>query len=368
MSGTQHYRDSRKQAGMVSILVTMILLIVISLIVLGFAQISRRNQRQTLDRQLSSQAFYAAESGVNDVRNLINQALAAGNAIPSKPDCTGGAGPAAVFYGSLSSVLDGASKVSYTCVMVDPSPESLAFSDIGPVGTIVPLTSGSGANFGSVKLTWQSKTGSATPTNGCPANATNKFSPTTSWTCGYGVLRFDLVPVSSGSLNPATLQDTTYTSFLVPVPSSATTTTSYPGGAPASRNGNNLIATHCTNTECSMTINGLSTNKYYMRLQSFYQDVSLQITATETSGSTASLQGSQAVVDATGKAQDILRRIQVRLPLTASSANLMSDYALQTTDSICKRFAAVDGYFQSSAATVVPGLSNLTTPPNPACQ
>jgi len=369
MSATQQYRNSQNQAGMVSILVTMLLLIVISLIVLGFAQISRRNQRQTLDRQLSSQAFYAAESGVNDVRNLIEQALAAGNTVPAKPDCTNGSGPAAAFYSSLNPTINAGSKVSYSCVMVDPAPKSLAFSDVGPTGTVVPLFSGSGANFGTVKLTWQSKTGSATPTTGCPTTATNRFSPTTSWTCGYGVLRFDIVPVSSASLSPSTLQDTTYTSFLVPVPTSATTSTSYPGASPASRNGNNLIATRCNNTECSMTINGLSTNKYYMRLQSFYQDVSLQITATEAiTGNPASLQGSQALIDTTGKAQDILRRIQVRVPLTPSSTNLMSDYALQTTDSICKRFAAVDGYFQSSAASVVPGLSNLTTPPNPACQ
>jgi Tfp pilus assembly protein PilX len=365
MSGIQQNRDS--QAGMVSILVTLLLLIVISLIVMGFAQMSRRNQRQTLDRQLSSQAFYAAETAVNDIHNLINQQIAAGNVVPPKPDCTNGAGPAAALYGTLNPTIDAASKVSYSCVMVNPAPTSLAYGDIGTASTVVPLTSGSGANFTSVKLTWQSKTGSSTPTTGCPVNATNKFSPTSSWTCGYGVLRFDLVPVSSNSLNATTLQDTTYTSFLVPVPSSATTTTGYPGAAPASSNGNNLIATRCTNTECSMTITGLSTSKYYLRLMSYYQNVSLQVTATDTTGP-ATLFGSQAIVDATGKSQDILRRIQVRLPLSASNTNLLSDYALQTTDSICKRFAATDGYFQSSAAAAVPGLSNLTAPPNPLCQ
>jgi len=362
MSDIQQHRDS--QAGMVSILITMILLIVISLIVLGFAQISRRNQRQTLDRQLSSQAFYAAESGVNDVRNLINQAIASGASIPAKPDCTNGSGPTATFYSGLTPTLD-ASGVSYTCVMVDPAPTSLAYSDIGTTGTVVPLTSASGNPLTSVKLTWQSKTGSATPTTGCPTTATNKFSATTSWTCGYGVLRFDLVPISN-SMNATSLQDSTFTSFLVPVPSSATASVGFPG-APASRNGNNLIATHCTNTGCSMNITGLSNNRYYLRVLSLYKDVSMQITATDTAGA-AALQGTQAVIDATGKAQDVLRRIQVRLPLGASSTNLLSDYALQTTDAICKRFAATDGYFQSYAASSVSGLTSITTPPNPLCQ
>jgi len=62
----------RNQSGMVSIMVTMILMIVMSLIVVGFAQVSRRNQRVALDRQLSTQAFYAAESGVNDAREFLD--------------------------------------------------------------------------------------------------------------------------------------------------------------------------------------------------------------------------------------------------------------------------------------------------------
>src|ERR1700761_8288581 len=58
-------RIRRDEQGMVSILVTMIMVIVISLIVIGFAEVSRRNQREALDNQLSTQAYYAAESGVN---------------------------------------------------------------------------------------------------------------------------------------------------------------------------------------------------------------------------------------------------------------------------------------------------------------
>ena len=363
MSGIRHHSD--RQAGMVSILVTMILLIVISLIVLGFAQISRRNQRQSLDRQLSSQAFYAAEAGVNDVRKLINDAIAAGNTVYAKPDCTPGSGAAATFYSPLTPTLS--PSASYSCVMVDPAPPSLAYSDVGTAGTVVPLTSASGLNFSTLTFTWQTKTGSTTPTVGCPTAATNRFSPTTTWTCGYGVLRFDLVPVAGGGMTASNLQTNTFTSFLVPVPTSLTTSVGFPG-TPASSNGNNLVATHCNNTQCSMKITGLNSTNYYLRLLSFYKDVSLQITGTDSSGTAAKLQGAQAVVDATGKSQDILRRIQVRLPLTASSTNLMSDYALQTTDAVCKRFAATDGYFQSYAAAAVSSLTSITAPPNPLCQ
>ena len=47
------------------------MIVIISLIVLGFAQLARRNQRQTLDSQLSTQTYYAAESGVNAALRIV---------------------------------------------------------------------------------------------------------------------------------------------------------------------------------------------------------------------------------------------------------------------------------------------------------
>jgi len=45
---------SKNQTGLVSIMVTIIMMLVISLIVLGFATVTRRNTREALDRQLST--------------------------------------------------------------------------------------------------------------------------------------------------------------------------------------------------------------------------------------------------------------------------------------------------------------------------
>ena len=60
-----------RERGVVSIMVSIVLMAVMTLIVLGFSEIARRDQRQTLDRQLSNQAFYAAEIGVNDAQQAI---------------------------------------------------------------------------------------------------------------------------------------------------------------------------------------------------------------------------------------------------------------------------------------------------------
>jgi hypothetical protein len=114
-----------------------------------------------------------------------------------------------------------------------------------------------------------------------------------------------------------------------------------------------------------MTITGLGATQYYMRVSSIYKDVSLVVRATDAADVPLSLAGTQAVIDSTGKAKDVLRRIQVHIPITPTGG---VDYALQTTDAICKRFISMDGYFASSAAAAVSGLTSISVPPNPLCQ
>lgn len=59
------------QQGIVAIVVTIILMVILTLIVLSFAKISRREERDALDRQLSTQAFYAAESGIDYAKSKL---------------------------------------------------------------------------------------------------------------------------------------------------------------------------------------------------------------------------------------------------------------------------------------------------------
>lgn len=335
---------SSNQKGMISIMTTMVLMIVISLIVLGFSQIARRNQRESLDRQLSTQAFYAAETGVNDVRELMRNAINNGNTVPDKTGCTDtGVGG---FYAALDPDIDPAKGIKYSCLLVDPSPTELNYT-IGSVSSVVPLISGNGSNFNSVTLEWESKA-TGNPMTGCPANATNVFVAKTNWACGYGVLRFDFVP-TAGNFNADTLQNNTMTAFAVPVTAGGTATRAY---APGSANGNSRFGASCNATRCTLTINGLNQNAYHMRVSSIYKDVDLKITATRAGGGAAELSGAQAVIDSTGRAQDVLRRIQVNVPLRPTSKNELSDFAIQSTDAICKRYTVMNGYFDNTVTGV----------------
>ncbi len=338
----------RNERGVASIMVTMILMIVVSLIVLGFAQIARRNQRQVLDRQLSTQAFYAAESGVNDVQHIIQTATANGTAVAAKTSCSDTGGGA---YAGLNASLS--NNASYTCITVNPTPKSLGYDPVGTTSTIVPIIS-SGPAFGSLTLTWKTKANTRTPSANCPTSTAGVFSQTTAWTCGYGVLRIDLVPVDGGALSTAGLSSATMTMFLVPHASGTPATITYAGNQSAATTRLSLVP--CNDTAgCSFILAGLGGNAYFMRVSSLYQNAALSISGNQP------FQDALAVIDSTGKAADVLRRVQVYVPLKGSSLNQLPDFGLETTDSICKRFSVMDGYFKSN----VPGTYSST---NPLCQ
>src|SRR5580658_8830161 len=70
------------EKGFASIVIALILIIVLALLTVAFAQLARREQADALDKQLAVQANYAAETGINDAYTYIedNGTLPANNA------------------------------------------------------------------------------------------------------------------------------------------------------------------------------------------------------------------------------------------------------------------------------------------------
>lgn len=350
----------RSQEGVISILVTLVLMIVISLVVLGFAQVARRTQSQQLNQQLTTQAFYAAETAVNDVINLIvNSNPAPTVAQMNKPTCNNLGG--GNFYSALPSpTISSPGAVSYTCVTVDPSPNVLQY-DVGTTSSVVPLTASSGT-INTVSLLWKAQ--GTNPWVNCPTTATSIFSSWNTWTsgnCGYGVLRIDLVPTAAANLDAPTLEKNTLTSFLVPDTHGANPATlHYQNPVGTLNSGDNVLGVKCTNANCSVTIDRLGQSQYYLRVSSIYRPATLQVSASGPGGPVG-LSGAQIVIDATGKAQGQLRRIQENIPL--ASQNQLSDFAIETYDSVCKRFAVMggsgSGYYNNSIPAGLTGNSKL---------
>jgi uncharacterized protein YegL/Tfp pilus assembly protein PilV len=358
----------RRQRGIAAIIITLVTMLIITLIVLGFAAISRREQRQSLDQQLSAQAFYAAESGVEDAKVAIKRDLDAGRDPVPKDNCTTN-NPGGTYPVGQAMVLDADNAVSYTCLKVDMSPGSIAYDGIGDNGIVIPLEADQ--LIDRIQITWRPSNPPSGRPDTCPASTLNAFTPQTAWPCGYGVLRTDLVH-TGGALTRGGLLGSQHTTYFQPTRSTANGTVPYEGAAGQP----NVIAGNCGTanyTQCVATINNLGgRTKFSLRISSFYQPSNISIIAFNAANDPVPIGGVQAVVDVTGKATDVLRRIQVRVPLGQPAATPPA-YAIQSNNAICKRFTSADDYFNIPNDIVNPDTGNLMcTPrvdvvPPPAC-
>ncbi len=388
----------QNESGMASILITMVTMIVVTLIVLGFAQISRRQQGNTLDRQLSAQAFYAAESAVNDARNVVNKALQTGKAIPAKASCNTNTDDIAIYgngpnnyptpvAGSSGVVLDSGQNVSYTCLLVDPSPSVLEQDGVGDNSWVVPIASST--PYDEIKIKWSPNPAvtaspppapAPNPSTDCP-DSVGDLPPASSaasdfWTCGYGTLRMDLVPTSgalTGGTGGGSLFSKQMTAFFEPTDTSGGAglgSIAYGGGNIGKANFVKASCDMAAYNSCTATITGLSGTSYTLRLNSIYRNSDITVQALN--GGTPVATNGQVLVDATGQANGVIRRIQVRF--TANTVKgLVPRYAIQSTDGICKRFFISNGtppgsgYFSNQSNILDPQQPSGTNNYNAMC-
>lgn len=345
-------------------MVTIIMMLVISMIVLGFAQISRREQRQSLDRQLSTQAFLAAESGVNDAQKAIADHIGTGASLEKASCDQFGQGPSAAYnllsYDSTAKIypVGSSSAVGYTCLLVSTQLNDIQqqVSSNGTSSTI-PIHPSGGGPLSTLHIHWDADT--AQNPNPSAANCVVRGQPMTfptgAWPCDFGVLRVDLVPTDTLQRDNLIRQQRTF--FLYPT-----------------QGGNNVPSAdyrfdtgtvkpmQCTTSGCNVDITNIDSggsNTYAMRVSSIYDDGAITLTASDASGHDLKLSDAQALIDSTGKAQDILRRIQVRVSLL--DTNTLPSGALESGSSICKRFSVGQNSF------IIPPDIDVPDQTNPMC-
>ena len=339
----------QNQNGLVAFLVVTMLMLVLTLIVLSFATIMRREQRQTLDRQLNSQAFYAAETGVNDAFDRLNNAGAASVlfARDYTTDCQ-----EFITDAGLTAVSNLGGDTSYSCLLVDTSPPQLRYSSVPPsqsiampirpapdsVGAVHPITS--------VEITWEDANTADTNTAlaGCPA--TGQLLPQWPGTCELGMLRIELVPFN-GAASRTTLANLRSIAYVHP--RNATGASAYTFADSATTRQGLVTVSSCNpatgRRQCTVTISNIDAavaggmTNGYMRLRSLYRSHAVTIRAFSAAGQ-VDLRGAQAEVDATGKASDVLKRIKVNAPLVTDDEDF-PEFALQTARTQCKRLEVV---------------------------
>ena len=329
-----------RERGMVSILVTMIMMIVITLIIVGISQVTRSNRREQLDQQLSTQAYYAAESGLNQAVDFFaahptaklntngNCSQFITNASPSGLQQVLGVG----------NVLNSGTSVSYTCLMVNSIPATLQKAPLTQDSNAVwHAQESTGTAFTELRLQWAPNENTQFTGSNNTCAATN-FTAYANWKCAFGILRVDLVS-TAGTVSGSTLQSAAKTLYLVPTFTISGVTT--PQTITASTG--QVINVKCTASLCDVRLTpSISSSDYYTRLTMIYQDSDTVTMSGSTASGAAKFSGGQAVIDVTGKAQDQLRRIQARIPLNLN-VNPIPYFALQSTDDLCKLLGVASG-------------------------
>lgn len=312
------------EKGFASIVIALILIIVLALLTVGFAELSRHEQQNALDAQLGNQAYYAAESGVNDAYNAVKSSTLNSQLTLDSNTCYG---PSTPIPGTSNNIVDSNSGTQYTCVLINQTPTSLvkdvnAYND-WVTAFNVPSTPAT------MKLEWISRAKKAPSTD-----SQHKFTAQgASWN-HPAVIQFSVTPLNN--LDRNSLESNTYTVYMYPSTDSPATNPSY---STAGKDQGQIVPGHCSNSgDCSVTISGgfpAGVTTYLIHAVDYYDDSSLIFTSTDVSAHTMDFSGSQAVIDSTGQDKNVLRRIEVHVPIFPE--NPQPSAAIESQN-VCKRF------------------------------
>ena len=333
------------------------------LVAVGFSKLMDRELRQSLDRELSSQAYFAALAGLNDARAYLANG---GGALNGCSDWKTNALAQQYFTDNL----DGSGNAKYTCVSIATNPNELIYT----LKTDQSVTfSVSKPNMARMYFGWENNpkpasfvalgsTGTLPQESKppLPSNAT-------------GLLEVGMYPIPAGFSGSADT-NASLTSF-------ARTYYMYPnsgGGAPGSvdySSNGNFVPGNCKTSNsnpvngstaaprmCNTYISGLQggggTNTYYVRLTARYAPIVVTIQAANNGGNSLSAIGNgQAVIDVTGQGTDVLQRIRARIDI---SKNFQApSYAIQSMVALCKGFRMnIDSLGQYGDPSIDPGIPN----------
>lgn len=316
------------QEGFASLVVALILILVLSLITVGFAQLARREQQSALNKQLAVQAYYASETGINDGYNRVITpntgllALAEAGTIVVKPNVCLNKSPDPTVW-ATSSQIDTSTGTSYSCVMVDLSPPTIEYSGVsaGAYRDVLFTTqdlNNNDTNPGSFTVSWGSSDQSVAKV---PQNSPgDKFKPLTgagAWGNSPAVIELSITPLTA-TFDRDYLINNTYTVYLYPKQGGS----GGPYNLVTSGKGK-ILEADCTGSgksQCKVTLNNIPAlpagGKYQVHFLDYYDKSDVSINGKDSSGNALRFFGGQVMIDSTGRARDTLKRLQVHMPIT----------------------------------------------------
>jgi Tfp pilus assembly protein PilX len=387
------------EQGAVSLFVVIFAALLMTILTVSFIQLMLRDQQQATTSDLSQSAYDSAQAGVEDAKRLLilNQSCKSG-AASSNVDCnkvyqalTPPNGSNETNCDTLSAAglvgeTDGETKIqantnagdlkldqAYTCVKIATDTDDYKGTLTAGQSIVVPIRGTSA--FDTVELSWFSREDLSNPNNvtaKTPLGGSIELPPVGSWDKDWpSLLRAQLIQTgASFSLDQfdTSQADKSNTNTLFLYPNNvATANNQYNFGVNDLRrsplNAPKLIrcetnlsqfAYSCTATlKLPASIDGQTgTNRNaYLHLGALYNDSHFQIKLKQ--GSTpVRFDSVQPIVDSTGRANDVFRRVQARVQL--SSDYTYPDAAIDLQGDLCKNFTITNdnsGYSNSATCT-----------------
>lgn len=270
----------RDQRGLASVVTVTVMIVLITLIALGFARLMDRSVKNSQNNQASSAATYAAQSAINDVAGFIkaNPAAYSSKCVGAN-SLIGDSNNPGPFYNDAN--LSGSSdrNIQYTCLLLNQTPNDLVYQALPSTKSrvIKMTTSAFTGALDKVMISWQ-------PTNNSINNyppSGNKLYDESTWNDTFNnyvpMLRVTLYPIPvGGSLSNINANARTF--FLYPQkPVGLVPVQSYS----AIKNGD-IIPVNCTTNlsggsfngtadyTCNVILNNLSTSTLPDKLDYFY--------------------------------------------------------------------------------------------------
>lgn len=332
-------KTSLNQSGAASLLTVMVLSIVLLMITTALMRLSIIDQRSSLDDDLSSRAYYAAESGIQDAILALRTDLQDNGQVDQ-------AGPGGLLNAEIcdkqelvttsDTLLE---EVEIECQLIEMEPQTLE-ANLAEGETIqLPLTPS--GNPAGIILKWHLLDGN--PIARRLSTDTSLPSKTT-WPADPAMLRVNIFSHDKNSpFNRASLIASNNIALLNPADLDAALSVD-------NNFDSQIVAALCSDSipgetfACTATINGFdfANNQYYIRITPMYTGTDIELSLP---GGEAFL-NAQAKIDVTGRSQDVYRRIRTTVDLSASQAgsieSILPDDALTIGSDICKQLTVVD--------------------------
>lgn len=389
--------STHRQAGAVSLFVVIFSMLLITVITVSFLRLMIADQRQATDNDLSQSAYDSAQAGVEDAKrallryqqacmddpsdcdalsatlstNECNAGLRAHNVVKSGDESGGnGLQTGEIKVQQSENGGDATFDQAYTCVTMQLETKDYVGSLSAGQSQLVPLVGD--ADFSTVTIKWYSKEDISSDDGSLilPAVSTNPFTEQSSWNINTpSALRAQLIQfgdsftLSDFDIVNSSSESNANTVFLYPTGEAGATSGVFTGLDTRKPNANGdpgvktPRAVQCQTSlsaggyACSMSLRlptpiGGGDRTAFLRLTPFYNATHYQVILSNgvpspSGANTVLFKDVQPIIDSTGRANDVFRRVQSRVNLFNTDFPY-PDATIDITGNFCKNFGVSD--------------------------